>query len=194
MFHGLTINDTQKLVFDYIKEHNITYPDNWNREQIAFGKEWMIGFMRRNNFSLRSPESTSIARSIGFNEHVKLFFDNYKDIMTKYKLLPGMIFNLDETGLMTVLAPPTILAEKGCKQVGQISSAERGILVTACCYISAEGRFLPPAMISLRVNFKDYMTKDAPAGTLGLDCQSGWMNSISFVKTMKHFIKYIGCS
>ena len=102
--------------------------------------------------------------------------------MTKYKLLPGMIFNLDETGLMTLLAPPKILAEKGCKKVGQISSAERGILVTARCCIGVEGRFLPPAMIFQRVNFKDYMTKDAPAGTLGLACQSGLINSIFLLK------------
>ena len=33
MCHGLTINATTKLVLYYVKKHNITYPDNWNREQ-----------------------------------------------------------------------------------------------------------------------------------------------------------------
>lgn len=41
-----------------------------------------------------------------------------------------MIWNLDETGCMTVTKPPKVIAVRGSKQAGQISSAERETLVT----------------------------------------------------------------
>jgi hypothetical protein len=44
------------------------------------------------------------------------------------------IFNLDETATTTV-----IIAKKGIKQVSSTTSGERGILVTTCCVISANG-------------------------------------------------------
>ena len=63
--------------------------------------------------------------------------------------------------------------KKGVKQIGRISSAERGVSVTMCCCINAIGNTLPPVYIFPRVHFKNYMLKDAPAGSLGLAYPSG---------------------
>lgn len=47
-------------------------------------------------------------------------------MLDKYKFPPSRIYNLDETGVTTVLRPRKIIANKGIKQVGAIVSAERG--------------------------------------------------------------------
>ena len=105
-----------------------------------------------------------------------------------------MIFNLDGTGITTVQNIPKVLAAKGLKQVGQITAAEIGTLVTVCCCASAVGKLLPAAMVFPRVHFKDHMIKGAPPGTLGLATQSDWMNGELFPRVLNHFIKHMGCS
>lgn len=47
------------------------------------------------------------------------------------------IYNVDETGVATVLEPPKVVAKKGTKQVGQSVLAERGSMITVVmtkCY------------------------------------------------------------
>ena len=95
---------------------------------------------------------------------------------------------------MTLQNIPKVLAAKGLKQVGQITAAERGTLVTVCCCASAVGKLLPPAIVFPRVHFKNHMIKGAPPGTLGLATQSGWMNSELFPRVLNHFIKHMDCS
>lgn len=41
-----------------------------------------------------------------------------------------MIWNIDEAGCSTVANPPKVIATRGCKQVGQMTSAERGQCVS----------------------------------------------------------------
>ena len=127
---------------------------------------------------------------MAFNKSVvQKFFEKLRQVYDHFEASPDKIWNLDETGLTTVQKPRQILAPTGTKQVGQITSAERGVTVTMCCCISAEGNSLPPAYIFPRVNFKDHMLIGAPAGSLGLACKSGWMNNDLFLKVLLHFIK-----
>ena len=81
---------------------------------------------------------------------------------------------------------------EGRKQIGQTTSNERGALITALCCVDVVGQSLPPALISPRVNFKQF--NRVQAGSLGLATSSGWMNSSIFPKYLMHFIKYIKCS
>ena len=64
--------------------------------------------------------------------------------------------------------PPRIVAEKGAKQIGQVTLHERGVLVTMCCCANAVGQALTPAYIFPRVYFKPFMLHDAPNGSLGV--------------------------
>ena len=84
--------------------------------------------------------------------------------------------------------------KKGVKQIGRISSAERGVLVTMCCCINAIGNALLPVYIFPQVHFKNYMLKDAPAGRFGLAYPSGWMTGALFAETLGHFIKFMKIS
>ena len=79
--------------------------------------------------------------------------------------------------------PGQVFADCGIKQVGRITSAERGENKTMCACITAIGQAFLPAFIFSRVHHKDHMLKGAQSGSLGLACQSGWMNNELFVKS-----------
>lgn len=68
-------------------------------------------------------------------------------LFNRHKFPPNMIYNVDETGVTTVQSPKQVVAEKGKKQVGAITSAERGELVTVVCAINATGNSVPPMFI-----------------------------------------------
>lgn len=105
--------------------------------------------------------------------------------------LPYLIFNVDETGCSTVTNPPKVIAARGLKQIGQVTSAERGALVTTLFFINAAGGFLPPVFVFPRVNYKDFMLYNGPPGALGLAQSSGWMTEKCFVKALEHFVKHV---
>lgn len=97
---------------------------------------------------------------------------------------------MDETGISTVHNPPKVLAKKGQKQVGGMTSGQRGYNVTMIGAINAGGGYMPPMLIFPRVNFTDFMTKGALEGTLGGANPAGWTNEKLFFEFMEHFVKH----
>ena len=88
------------------------------------------------------------ALATGFNKiQVNKFFDLLKQIISDSNIAPDKIFNMDETGMSTVQRSQKIIAQKGVKQVGKISSAERGKTVTAICCMNSSGFYVPPVFI-----------------------------------------------
>ena len=78
-----------------------------------------------------NTEAASFARSTSFNKQIEgEFFQNLKTVRNRYKYR-NCIYNIDETGLTTVRKPVKVFAGRGGKQVGRITCAERGALVTA---------------------------------------------------------------
>ena len=55
---------------------------------------------------------------------------------------------MDETGITTVQKPSKVLAVKDVRQVGKVTSVERGVLVTFICACNAAGVCLPQMYIS----------------------------------------------
>ena len=123
-----------------------------------------------------------------------MFFNNLQEVLVKYSISAQNIFNLDETGLSTVQKPTPVFAQAGVKQVGKITSRERGETITMCACINALGNFLPPAFIFPRVHFKEHMLKGAPTGSFGTTCPSGWMNNDIFPNVLLHFLKFMNIS
>ena len=140
MFHELTRCACRQLVFEYAKSTGKKFSSNWEKNQKA-GKYWFYGFVKRQQvLALRLPEATSLARSHAFNKtNVEIFFNNLQVALERHAYLPHSIWFLDETGITTVQKSPRIVAEKGAKQIGQVTSHERGVLVTMCCCANSVG-------------------------------------------------------
>lgn len=191
IYHGLTPLNIRELAFKLASQNNLQIPPRWNKDKIA-GVDWFKGFMKRQpRLSIREPEPTSLARMTNFNRSsVNLFFDNLAEVMSRGSGYgPQSIYNIDETGIVTVQKPCKIVAERGAKQVGATVSQERGSLVTLCCGVNAIGNAIPPFFVFPRVNFQSQWLATAPPGSAatGHPKATGWMTSENFLEFMKHF-------
>ena len=92
------------------------------------------------------------------------------------------VFNMDETGVSTVHRPKNVIAQKEAKQVGRVTSGERGQNVTLAIAVNATGMSLPPFFIFSRVNFHQHFLRGAPNDSAGASHKSGWMTETSFLK------------
>ncbi|KAJ4447655.1 uncharacterized protein [Periplaneta americana] len=190
MHYGLAFTDTRKLAYEFAAANNKQLLPNWSEEKMA-GKEWLRSFMKRHKLSLRQPEATSLSRATSFNKfNVDKFFSNLKSTYEKFGFGPEDVYNLDETGLTTVQKPGKVVSPCGQKQVGKITSAERGTLVTVCAIIGSTGKAVPPFFVFPRVHFQDHMLHNAPPGSRGAAHTSGWMTGDIFLSVLEHFIKH----
>ena len=55
MLYGVTKLQTRKLSYLFAKTKNISMPANWIENEAA-GEDWLSGFRRSGNLSLRNPE------------------------------------------------------------------------------------------------------------------------------------------
>lgn len=189
-FYGLTREHFRKVCYGIAKKLGIE--ERFNHANKAAGKDWLSGFLQRHrDLSIRKPEATSINRILGFNKtEVRLFFDNLEKLMTQYKFEPHMIYNVDETGVTTVQETEKIIAPKGLKRVGSVTSWERGKTVTVICAMSASGSFIPPLFIFPRQRHSPQLEKDGPLGAVYTCSHNGWTNENIFILWLRHFIKH----
>ena len=155
------------------------------------GRHWLAGFLARNRTLLiREPEATSINRAVGFNKaQVDNFFEIWRSLLESFGPLDGdRIWNMDESGLTVVHKPGRIVARKGQKQVGKVTSGEKGKTVTIICGMSASGRCLAPFIIYPRKKMNEHLLVGCPPGTVGVVTDSGWTDSKDFVQWLNNFI------
>ncbi|XP_063931362.1 uncharacterized protein LOC135143425 [Zophobas morio] len=189
---GMSTNDIRKLAYYQVAEaKGLSHKFSAAKEMA--GWDWYKGFMQRNpSLSLRTPEATSAARARAFNKpQITKYFKSLLETLEKYDFQPNQIWNVDESGLSTVPSKNAkIIATKGRKQVGILSSAERGQHLTVVSCMNPLGIYIPPAFIFPRKNMKQELLDHAPTGSTGFTQEKGWMTGDIFLKWLKHFVKY----
>lgn len=195
IYFGLSARAARELAFQYAKELQIKMPESWMKYNRA-GRHWLERFMAAHPaLSLRKPEATSLARAAAFNPvNVANFFDLYEQVTQSIEFTPNNIYNVDETGLTTVHKPDRVISRRGRKQVGRITAAERGTVVSMALAICANGSKVPPLLVFPRVRYQPHLIKDGPAGCVGAATPSGYMNGAIFLEFIKHFHNFTRCS
>ncbi|KAF2896276.1 hypothetical protein ILUMI_09898 [Ignelater luminosus] len=84
-------------------------------------------------------------RATSFNaQNVKVSFDKLAEVIDKYHFTASQIWNVNEAGVSTVLKPNKIVADKGKRNVGAMTSEERGTNVTMVAAVLASGNTVAP--------------------------------------------------
>lgn len=193
--YGLSPVEVRRVVYQYCVKNNIQ--NDFNEETKMAGRYWLDGFLSRHEeISIRQAEPTSIHRAIGFNKaKVEKFFDVLRHVLfiedENRKIPPENIYNVDESGFTICQKTGKILAKKGKKSVGQLTSAEKGKTVTSVCCISAAGVYVPPMLIFPRAKLKPSLMDQAPAGSVAAANKSGWISEPIFTKWFHHFINFV---
>lgn len=191
IYYGLTPKEVRKLAYEYAVRNERIVPKSWSESKLA-GEDWLGSFLKRNaTLSIRSPQATSLSRATSFNKHnTSLFFNNLRIVYHRLKLSPGDIWNVDETGVTTVHTPNRVVARRGVKQLGKMTSGERGTLVTVAVAVSALGNAIPPLFVFPRVNYKPHFVHGGPVGSVGTANPSGWMKEDQFFTFAEHFVQH----
>lgn len=147
-FYGLTRDDVWRLAFQLCKRNGADHP--FTSDGVA-GRAWFDLFLNRHKdvLTILKPTATSYSSANGFNKDaVHSFFDILESEFEKHAYPADRIFNVDETGISVVQSKvPHVIGLKGKHQVGALSAAERGSLITVVCCMSAGGTFIPPMII-----------------------------------------------
>ena len=195
MFYGLSIPDFRKLVFKYAEAcGSKAIPNVWWKEGMAT-RDWYYGYMDRHpKLALKAPEGMSIARAIAFNRtNVEAFFSVYTETMEMYQFTPDRIYNVDESGLSTVMKPMKVVCQRGQPVASQVAR-ERGCHMTFVGFINAAGQTIPPVFIVARKKMNPDFLRGTTSGTTVLLQPSGWMDHERFLQTLKHLRERSYCS
>nr|CAH7753502.1 unnamed protein product [Callosobruchus chinensis] len=190
---GLTPYDLRHLAFRLAEMNGIKH--SFSQEKKVAGKDWLIHFLKRyRDLSLRKPESTSAARAMGFNKvAVSKFFLLLGEVMEKFKFTPDKIYNCDETGITIVAKKQSkIISFKGRRQVGVLTSAERGNTITAEICFSASGHYLIPLLVYPRKRMNPELSNEAQISIHAECYPTGWMQSHIFFRWFKGFVEQTG--
>lgn len=148
------------MSFELATKYKAKIPDTWISNETA-GKEWFRSFLNRNpELSVRTAQATSLSRATSFNRtNVAAFFTNLQTVMDRDNFGPQDIYNKDETGVTTVQKPDRVVARCGTRQVGAITSAERGTLVTIAFAANALGHAMPPLFVFPRIRYQNHFVR-----------------------------------
>ncbi|XP_065172178.1 uncharacterized protein, partial [Atheta coriaria] len=195
IYFGLSTKEVRKLAFELSTKYNLKRPTTWVENKIA-GEEWFRSFMNRNpSLSVRVAQAASVSSATSFDKtNVEAFYNNLQTVLDRHPYEPQNIYNIDETGVTTVQRPDKVVARRGIRQVGTVTSAERGTLVTVAFAVNALGNAVPPFFVFPRVPYHDHFVRDGSVGSIGTANPSGWIQDASFLTFLEHFKKFSNAS
>ncbi|KAK9729596.1 CENP-B N-terminal DNA-binding domain [Popillia japonica] len=188
----MPLNRKEFLYLVFQLAEKLKLPHQFNKEKKSAGENFYYSFMKRHSdLSLRTPESTSLMRAVGFNRpQVDRFYECLETLIQRFNFTAYKIWNCDETGISIVQKHAKVLATKNQRQVGKLTSAERGKNVTVLIAMSAGGQFVPPFFVFPRSRMNERLMINAPNESVGEAQPNGWMNAELFLKWMHLFVKY----
>ena len=195
MFYGLHTREFRKVVLKYAEalgSENI--PEIWKLEGMAT-RDWYYAYMTRHpKLALKAPEGMSIARAMAFNRtSIEIFFKAYTDAVARHNFRPDRIFNLDESGLSTVMKPTKVVCERGRPVATQVAR-ERGAHMSFVGIVSAAGHFIPPVFIVARKRMNPDFLRGTIDGSSVILHHNAWMTHEGFVETLQHVRDRTYCS
>ncbi|XP_039677625.1 uncharacterized protein LOC120572363 isoform X2 [Perca fluviatilis] len=106
IYFGLSPREVRKLAFEIAVRYSCKFPPSWGEKKMA-GKDWFASFMERSgSLSIRRPQATSNSRLTSFiRTNVAAFFANLKMVLDRHSFQAKDIWNMDETGVITVQVP-----------------------------------------------------------------------------------------
>jgi hypothetical protein len=131
---------------------------------------------------------------MGFHRTVvKQFFCLLSSLYDKYNFTSDNIYKVDETEISPVPSKQIkVLGLSGKRQVGGLSSAERGVLVTAEILMSASGNFMQTMFVlSFRARDDEELLDDVPPGSTAEYHFSGWMQTEILLRWFHRFIGFL---
>ena len=156
--YGMTYEQICQLAYDYGRRLECKFSSSWIDNKIG-GSDWLRGFMKRHkNLMLHKPKNTSLFRAKAFNKtNVMEFFNYYEYPFKSWKFTADRVYNIEETGVSTIVQSPNNVAQLQTKQVGQAVSGE-GKVSTVCMMINSVGTTVPPVFILPRARLHDSLT------------------------------------
>lgn len=162
-------------------------------KQITVTNGWWDLFQRRHpKLTLRTPAPLSQARSKATDpEMLARYFDLLEETLAANKLegRPGLIFNMDESGMPLDAKAPKLIFGKG-SYASAIGSGDKSQITVVGC-VSATGFALPPMVIWDRKHLAPELAVGEVPGTIyGLSAK-GWIDHELFdIWFNNHFLRY----
>lgn len=181
-----------KLVFNLAE--NLKIPHRFNKEKGLAGK-YFFTVLKINIQILfyELPSQPALLVRLGLINHkfnVSLSSLSFFKISTN-SYLPG--YNADETGVSNVHKNNKVISIKGKKQVGKLTTAERGRKITLTFAMNVTGHFISPLFIFPRkkMDRNGRLMIGAPPNSIAVPYESGWMNGEVFLQWLHHFKQHV---
>lgn len=191
---GLSRKEVLELTGQYVQTNKIKNPF---RNGVP-GEDWFLAFAKRNNLSIKKPQSVEIARKRSCNPFT---IDAYFTLLEKtiadlgLEEAPSRIWNLDESSFCTDPSKTKVVGGRNlpCTRTTSAPGREN---ITVLLAASAAGDKIPPLIIFKGKNIWDQWQAPENTGfpnTTYAATSNGWMETEVFENYFeKSFLKFIG--
>ena len=98
-------------------------------------------------------------------------------MLESHKYASTRVWTMDEIGITNVQKHTKIITSKGAREVGKITSGEKGKTVLAVCAMNVSGTYLLLMLIFSRKRMVSTLINNYPAGSIGECTSNGWTDS-----------------